>query len=87
MYSKNRRLGLFSPISGEAKIFFLENLALHTFFLNKQSIFDPRPQNSLSFSKKLPQKLFSYCLVDGPLTLLFKYSNILNVAIVYYRDT
>ena len=26
-------------------------------FLNKQSIFDPRPENCLSFSKKSPQKI------------------------------
>ena len=29
---------------------------LHLFF-NKQSIFDPRPENCLSFSKKSPQKI------------------------------
>ena len=29
---------------------------LHLFFY-KQSIFDPRPENCLSFSKKLPQKI------------------------------
>ena len=34
----------------------------------KQSIFDPRPENCLSFSKKSPQKLYSSCLVDGLLT-------------------
>ena len=34
----------------------------------KQSIFDTRPENCLRFSKKLPQKLFSNCLVDGLLT-------------------
>ena len=34
----------------------------------KQSIFDTRPENCLSFSKKLSQKLFSNCLVDGLLT-------------------
>ena len=34
----------------------------------KQSIFDTRPENCLSFSKKLPQKLSSNCLVDGLLT-------------------
>ena len=34
----------------------------------KQSIFDTRPENCLSFSKKLPQKLFSNCLVDDLLT-------------------
>ena len=34
----------------------------------KQSIFDTHPENCLSFSKKLPQKLFSNCLVDGLLT-------------------
>ena len=28
----------------------------HTFFY-KQPIFDPRPENCLSFSKKLPQKI------------------------------
>ena len=26
-------------------------------FFNKRSIFDPRPKNCLSFSKKLPQKI------------------------------
>ena len=30
--------------------------AQYTFFFCKQSIFDPRPENGLSFSKKLPQK-------------------------------
>ena len=47
--------------------------ALHLFFY-KQSIFDPRPENCLIFSKKLPPK---NCLVDGLLTsiaYLFKYS-------------
>ena len=34
-------------------------------FFYKQSIFDPRPKNCLSFSKKSSQKLFSGCLVDG----------------------
>ena len=37
-------------------------------FFYKQSIFDPRPENCLSFSKKSPQKLFSNCLVEGLLT-------------------
>ena len=37
-------------------------------FFYKQSIFNPCPENCLSFSKKLPQKLFSNCLVDGLLT-------------------
>ena len=37
-------------------------------FFYKQSIFDPRPQRCLSFSKNYPQKLFSNCLVDGLLT-------------------
>ena len=40
---------------------------LHLFFY-KQSIFDPRPENCLSFSKKLPQKLISNCLLNGLLT-------------------
>ena len=40
---------------------------LHLFFY-KQSIFDPRPKNCLRFSRKSPQKLFSSCLVDGPIT-------------------
>ena len=35
------------------------------FFFCKQSIFDPRPENCLRFSKKSLQKLFSNCLVDG----------------------
>ena len=43
-------------------------LVLYTFLLNKQFIFDPRPENCLSFSKKLLKKLFSNCLVDGLLT-------------------
>ena len=38
------------------------------FSFYKQSIFDPRPENCLSFSKKSPKKLFSNCLVDGLLT-------------------
>ena len=29
---------------------------LYIFFIYKQFIFDPRPENCLSFSKKLPQK-------------------------------
>ena len=37
-------------------------------FFYKKSIFDPRPESCLSFSQKLPQKLFSNCLVDGLLT-------------------
>ena len=37
-------------------------------FFYKQSIFDPCPENCLSFSKNSPQKLFSSCLVDGLLT-------------------
>ena len=40
----------------------------NTPFFYKQSIFDPRPECCLSFSKKSPQKLFSNCLVDGLLT-------------------
>ena len=40
---------------------------LHYTIFYKQSIFDSRPKNCLSFSKKSPQKLFSTCLVDGPL--------------------
>ena len=38
------------------------------FFYYKQSIFDPCCKNCLSFSKKLSEKLFSNCLVDGILT-------------------
>ena len=30
---------------------------LSTHFLYKQSIFDPRPENCLSFSQKLPQNI------------------------------
>ena len=41
---------------------------VNTPFFNKQSIFGPRPENRLSFSKQSPQKLFSNCLVDGLLT-------------------
>ena len=40
------------------------------FFLYKQSIFDPRPKNCLSFLKHRPKKSFSKCLVDGLLTSL-----------------
>ena len=40
---------------------------LHLFFY-KQSIFDPRSEYCLSFSKKSHQKLFSNCFVDGLLT-------------------
>ena len=32
-------------------------LVLYTFFFYKQFIFDPRPENCLSFSKKSPQKI------------------------------
>ena len=35
---------------------FIVSILLHLFF-NKQSIFDPRPENCLSFSKKSPQKI------------------------------
>ena len=35
------------------------------FFVYKQSTFDPRPENCLSFSKKSPQKLFINYLLDG----------------------
>ena len=56
-------------------------------FSYKQSIFEYHPENCLSFSKELPLKLFSNCLVDGLLTSTVKFSNILNVAIFYYRDT
>ena len=45
-----------------------KKFAIHLFFFYKQSIFDPLPENCLSFSKKSPQKLFSNCLVDGLLT-------------------
>ena len=40
----------------------------YTFFFHKQSTFDPRPENCLSFLKNRPKKLFSNCLVDGLLT-------------------
>ena len=40
----------------------------NTPFLYRQSIFDLRRQNCLSFSKTSPQKLFSNCLVYGLLT-------------------
>ena len=44
---------------------------IHLFFKKKKkSIFDPRPENCLSFSEKSPQKLFSNCLVDGLLTFI-----------------
>ena len=56
-------------------------------FLNKQSIFDPHPENCLSFSEKSPPKivyqLFSrwsinfYCLNDQTF----------QTSMVYYRDT
>ena len=48
------------------KVLILEILS-YTFFY-KQSIFDPRPAKCLCFSKQLPQKFFSNCLVDGLLT-------------------
>ena len=38
------------------------NKLLHL-FLYKQSIFDHRPENCLSFSKKLPPNILSNCLV------------------------
>ena len=34
-----------------------EEVFLYTFFFYKQSIFDPRPENGLSLSKKLPPKI------------------------------
>ena len=40
----------------------------YTPFFYKQSIFDPRPENCLSFSKNRPKGMFSNCLVDGLLT-------------------
>ena len=40
-----------------------------------------------AFLKNCPKKWFSNCLVDGLLNSIVKYSNILNVVIVYYRDT
>ena len=40
----------------------------YTLFFYKQSIFDPRPENRLSSSKKPLKKLFSNCLEDGLLT-------------------
>ena len=45
------------------------NESLFYTFFYKQSIFDPRPENCWSFSKKSP--LFSNCLVDGLLTSIF----------------
>ena len=35
----------------------LKGLKYNTFFLYKQSIFDPRPKNCLRFSTKPPQKI------------------------------
>ena len=61
-------------------LFFTIFITYITFFY-EQSIFDPSPKYCLSFSKKLPQKLFSNCYVDGLFT-----SNILNVSIIYFRD-
>ena len=48
-----------------------------TLFFNKQSIFNPRAKNCLSFFKKPSQKLFSNYVVDGLLTsiaYIFKHS-------------
>ena len=58
----------------------------YTFFY-KQSSFGPRFKNCLNFSKNLPPKLFSNCLLDDLLTSIVQISNILNGAIVHYRDT
>ena len=58
-----------SNISSQGNILMNSSLkyfsCIHLFLKKKQSIFDPRPDNCLSFSKKSPQKLFSNYLVDG----------------------
>ena len=37
--------------------------AFYTLFFNKQSIFDPRPENCLSFLENRPKNFFNfYCL-------------------------
>ena len=41
----------------ESRSFENVSFSQYTFFLNKQSIFDSRPKNCLSFSKKSPQKI------------------------------
>ena len=65
--SLNFGISLKSLQHGLSFLNLLEIFTVHLFFY-KQSIFDPRPENCLSFSKKSPQKLFSICLVDGLLT-------------------
>ena len=45
----DRRLGKFKGM--------LRQIFCTPLFFYKQSIFDPRPENCLSFSKKLPQKI------------------------------
>ena len=44
--------GIFFPFNN---VFKRDQQHLHVF--NKQPIFYPRPENSVSFSKKLPQKI------------------------------
>ena len=62
----------FEPTGGfkwiEPKEFELNKYTRNTPFFNKQSIFDPRPENCSAFLKICPKKLFSDCLIDGPLT-------------------
>ena len=66
--------------------FFFRRITLHLFL---QTIhFWPLPQKLFKlFYKITPKQLFSSCLVGVNKLLLFKYSNILNVTIVYYRRT
>ena len=37
--------------------FYMHGETGYTFFFHKQSIFDPRPENCLRFSKKSPRKI------------------------------
>ena len=60
----------------------------YTFCFYKQFVFDPHPQNCLNFSKKSPQKIALQLFSRWSINIYcFKYSNILNFAIVYYSDT
>ena len=54
--SLNFGISLKSLLHGLSFLNLLEILTVHLFFY-KQSIFDPRPENCLSFSKKSPQKI------------------------------
>ena len=63
-YGSNARTRHLMPDGFKKFVVHNVKVRLHLYYIYKQSIFDPRPENCLSFSKKL----FSNCLVDGLLT-------------------